>query len=61
MKHAVLEFLMCGTIGMYCVVRCVALMPEIIRMATHAVALATERRRQIDEVIEEGGLPEPVE
>ena len=52
MKHLV-EFLLCGTIGAYCVMRCAALMPRVIAEAHAVVRMATERRREI-EAIEEG-------
>ena len=51
-KHLI-EFLICGTIGTYCVMRCVAIMPRVIAEAHAVVRMATERRREIDE-LEEG-------
>ena len=51
-KH-IIEFLICGTIGTYCVMRCAALMPRVIAEAHAVVRMATERRREID-AIEEG-------
>jgi hypothetical protein len=52
MKHLI-EFLLCGTIGAYCLLRCVAIMPRVIAEAHAVVRMATERRREID-AIEEG-------
>jgi hypothetical protein len=48
-----LELLLCGTIGTYCLLRCVAIMPRVIAEAHAVVRMATERRREID-AIEEG-------
>ena len=52
MKHLI-EFLLCGTIGAYCVMRCAALMPRVIAEAHAVVRQAVERRREI-EAIDEG-------
>ena len=52
MRH-LLELLLCGTIGTYCLLRCVAIMPRVIAEAHAVVRMATERRREID-AIEEG-------
>ena len=52
MKHLI-ELLLCGTIGSYCLLRCVAIMPRVIAEAHAVVRMATERRREID-AIEEG-------
>jgi hypothetical protein len=52
MKHLI-ELLLCGTIGTYCVMRCAALMPRVIAEAHAVVRMAAERRREI-EAIEEG-------
>jgi hypothetical protein len=52
MKH-LLEFLLCGCIGTYCLLRCAALMPRVIAEAHAVVRMATERRREID-AIDEG-------
>jgi hypothetical protein len=51
-KHLI-ELLVCGTIGTYCVLRCVAIMPKVIADAHAVVRMATERRREIDELQEE--------
>jgi len=50
-KH-LLELLLCGTIGSYCLMRCVAIMPRVIAEANAVVRMAVERRRDI-EAIEE--------
>jgi hypothetical protein len=52
MKH-VIEFLVCGTISAYCVMRCAALMPRVIAEAHAVVRMATERRREIEGIQEE--------
>lgn len=52
LKHLV-ELLICGTIGAYCVMRCVAIMPKVIADAHAVVRQATERRREIDGISEE--------
>ena len=52
MKH-IIELLLCGTIGTYCLMRCVAIMPRVIAEAHAVVRMAAERRRDI-EAIEEG-------
>lgn len=48
-KH-LLELLLCGTIGTYCVLRCVAIMPRVIAEAQTVVRMAGERRREIDAI-----------
>ena len=52
MKHLI-EFLICGCIGTYCVLRCVAIMPRVIAEAHAVVRMAVERRQEIDELQEE--------
>jgi hypothetical protein len=52
MKH-LLEFLVCGCIGTYCVVRCASLMPRVIAEANAVVRMAIEKRREIEQ-LEEG-------
>jgi hypothetical protein len=49
MKHLI-EFLVCGTIGTYCLLRCVAIMPRVIAEAHAVVRMATERRREIEAI-----------
>jgi hypothetical protein len=51
--RSLIEFLICGTIGAYCVMRCAALMPRVIAEAHAVVRMATERRREIDALQEE--------
>ena len=51
--RSIIEFLICGCIGTYCVLRCAALMPRAIAEAHAVVRMAVERRREI-EAIEEG-------
>jgi hypothetical protein len=48
-----IEFLVCGAIGTYCVMRCAALMPRVIAEAHAVVRMATERRREIEAIQEE--------
>ena len=48
-----IEFLLCGAIGTYCVMRCAALMPRVIAEAHAVVRQATERRREIEAIQEE--------
>lgn len=52
MKHLI-EFLVCGTIGTYCLLRCVAIMPRVIAEAHAVVRMAIEKRREIEQ-LEEG-------
>ena len=52
MKHLI-ELLVCGTIGTYCLLRCVAIMPRVIAEAHAVVRMATERRREIEQLQEE--------
>ena len=52
LKHLI-ELLVCGTIGTYCILRCVAIMPKVIAEAHAVVRMATERRREIEQ-LEEG-------
>jgi hypothetical protein len=49
MKHLI-EFLLCGTIGTYCLLRCVAIMPKVIAEAQAVVRMAVARRREIDAI-----------
>jgi hypothetical protein len=51
-KHLI-EFLICGCIGTYCVLRCAALMPRVIAEAHAVVRMAVERRREIEAIQEE--------
>ena len=47
---SLLELLLCGTIGTYCLWRCVAIMPRVIAEAHAVVRQATERRREIEAI-----------
>jgi hypothetical protein len=47
-----IEFLICGAIGSYCVMRCAALMPRVIAEAHAVVRMAAERRREIEAISE---------
>lgn len=51
--RTLIEFLICGTIGAYCAMRCAALMPRVIAEAHAVVRMATERRREIEGIGEE--------
>jgi hypothetical protein len=51
-KHALLEFLICGTIGMYCVIRCASLAPRVFAEVHAVVAGARERTRRVGEALE---------
>jgi hypothetical protein len=48
-----IEFLICGTIGSYCLWRAASVLPKALAEAHAVVRQATERRREID-AIEEG-------
>jgi hypothetical protein len=52
MKHLI-ELLLCGTIGSYCLWRAASVLPRAIAEAHAVVRQAVERRREID-AIEEG-------
>ena len=52
MKHLV-ELLVCSTIGTYCLWRAASVLPRALAEAHAVVRMATERRREIDE-LEEG-------
>ena len=51
MKHLI-EFILCGAIGTYCVLRCAALMPRVIAEAHAVVRMAVERRREMEQLEE---------
>ena len=51
MRHT-LELLLCGTIGVYCLVRCLAVMPAAVAEARALVAAAMERQRRVGEQLE---------
>lgn len=48
-----LEFLLCGTIGIYCATRMYALFPAVVKQAREVVAMAIQRGKRYDELIEE--------
>lgn len=49
MRHLI-EFMICGTIGAYCLVRCASLMPRVLSEVQAVVRAAAERRRVIEDV-----------
>jgi hypothetical protein len=53
MKHLV-ELLICSTIGSYCLWRAASVLPRALAEAHAVVRMATERRREIEELQEEG-------
>ncbi len=53
MKSQLLEFMLCGTIATYCMVRCIKLMPDIIILAHKAVAAATVRAENYQKLIDQ--------
>ena len=52
MKHAILEFMICGTIGIYCLVRCASLIPRVFAEVHAVVAGARERTRRVERALE---------
>ena len=52
MKHLI-ELLVCSTIGTYCLWRAASVLPRALAEAHAVVRMATERRREIDELQEE--------
>jgi hypothetical protein len=52
MKHLV-EFLLCSTIGTYCLWRAASVLPRALAEAHSVVRMAVERRREIEQ-LEEG-------
>jgi hypothetical protein len=55
MKSALLELMICGTVGTYCVMRCASLVPAAFAEARAVVAAAFDRQRRIEEVLEPKG------
>lgn len=54
MKNAALiELVICGTIGLYCVTRMYVLLPAAIRQARELVELARLRRSAYDELLDQ--------
>jgi len=51
-KH-ILEFLLCSTIGTYCLWRAASVLPRALAEAHAVVRMAVERRREIEQ-LEEG-------
>lgn len=49
MKHLI-ELLLCGTIGSYCLWRAASVLPRAVAEAHAMVAAAAERRRTIDAI-----------
>ena len=53
MKNAaLLELLICGTVGLYCVTRMYALLPTAMRQAREIVQMAIKRQERYDELLE---------
>lgn len=55
MRSAILELMICGTVGAYCVMRCAALMPAAFAEARAVMAAAFDRQRRVEEVLEPEG------
>ena len=55
MKSALLELMICGTVGAYCVMRCAALMPAALAEARAVMSAALDRQRRIEEVLDPEG------
>lgn len=53
MKAQMIEFLLCGTIGIYCFTRMYVLFPAAVRQAREVVALAVQRGKRYEGLIEE--------
>jgi hypothetical protein len=51
MRHT-LELLLCSAIGVYCLVRCLAVMPAAVAEARAVMAAAMERQRRVGEQLE---------
>ena len=52
MKHALIEFLLCSTIGIYCLIRCASLAPRVFAEVHAVVAGARERTRRVEDTLE---------
>jgi hypothetical protein len=52
MKHALIEFLLCSTIGIYCLIRCASLAPRVFAEVHAVVAGARERTRRVEQALE---------
>jgi len=53
MRHALLEFLLCGTIGGYCLMRVWQVMPDAYDEVMAVIAAGLGRARDIDAAIDE--------
>jgi hypothetical protein len=51
-KHALIEFLLCSAVGMYCLIRCASLAPRVFAEVHAVVAGARERTRRVEETLE---------
>lgn len=51
--RTLIEFLICGTIGTYCLWRAASVLPRALAEAHAVVRMATDRRREIEAAIEE--------
>jgi hypothetical protein len=47
-----IEFLLCSTIGIYCLVRCASLAPRVFAEVHAVVAGARERTRRVERALE---------
>jgi hypothetical protein len=52
MRHALLEFLICSAVGIYCLIRCASLAPRVFAEVHAVVAGARERTRRVEETLE---------
>ena len=52
MKHALLEFMLCSAVGIYCLLRCASLAPRVWAEVHAVVAGARERTRRVEETLE---------
>ena len=52
MKAQMIEFLLCGTIGVYCATRMYVLFPAVVKQAREVVAMAIQRRERYEELLE---------
>jgi len=55
MKSALLELMICGTVGTYCFMRCASLVPAAFAEARAVVAAAFDRQRRIEGIMEPEG------
>ena len=52
MKYQILEFLICGTIGLYCMARCYILFPDILNEVRLIIMASLERQQDLNRVLE---------